>query len=32
MGRMHENRIRRLRAAGFDARTARELSDCTRRT
>jgi len=27
MGRMHRNRIRRLRAAGFEAKTARELSD-----
>jgi TusA-related sulfurtransferase len=27
MGRMHRNRIRRLRAAGFDRDTARELSD-----
>lgn len=27
MGRMHRNRIRRLRAAGFDAETATRLSD-----
>ena len=27
MGRMHRNRVRRLRAAGFEAKTARELSD-----
>jgi TusA-related sulfurtransferase len=27
MVRMHRNRIRRLRAAGFDAKTARELSE-----